>query len=47
MCFTCIIHFNFVAKHGHDLSFYPIAYYIYVFGQCLVGFGLYCCCKTF
>ncbi len=19
--------------------FYPIAYYIYVFGQCLVGFG--------
>ncbi len=40
MCFTYIIKRNFVAKNGNDLSFfYPIAYYIYVFGQCFVGFG--------
>ncbi len=39
MCFMYIIKRNLVAKHGHDLSFLSIAYYIYVFGQCLVGFG--------
>ncbi len=33
-----IIKCNYVATHGND-RFYPIAYYISVFGQCIVGFG--------
>ncbi len=27
--------------------FYPIAYYIYLFDQCLVGFGYFSVVKTF
>ncbi len=46
MCFTYIIKRNFVVINGHG-RFYPIAYYIYVFGQCRCGFWLHCCCKTF
>ncbi len=39
MCFMYIIKRNFVAKIEMICRFYPIAYYIYVFGQCLVSFG--------
>ncbi len=27
--------------------FYPIAYYMYVFGQCLVGFGCFAAVRPF
>ncbi len=43
-----IIKCNFVAKHENDLSFfYPIAYYTYVFGPCLVGFGCIAVVRSF
>ncbi len=39
MCSMYIIKRHFVAKIEMICRFFPIAYYIYVFGQCLVSFG--------